>query len=96
MTVEELQGRMSSREFSKWLAYYGEWPFGDERADLRSGIVASTVATGLSAKKKRFRPSDFMPILNRDHGRSKQSPGHIRRIFEMITGTKATPVEEEI
>jgi hypothetical protein len=55
---------MSSREFAEWLAYFELEPFGEERADLRSGIVASTIANVNRDPKRRrraFRPEDFMP-----------------------------------
>lgn len=38
-------------------------PFGEWRADLRAGIIASTVANGNrdpKKQKKPFRPEDFM------------------------------------
>ena len=44
MTVAELLSRTTSRELSEWMVYYELEPFGEERADLRAGIVASTVA----------------------------------------------------
>jgi len=55
---------MSSREFAEWMAYCEVEPFGEERADLRSAIVASTVANAHRDPKRRrkpFRPLDFMP-----------------------------------
>jgi hypothetical protein len=58
-TARELLEKMSSRELSEWLAYYGLEPFGDERADLRAGIISSTIANANS--NHRFKPSDFMP-----------------------------------
>lgn len=60
MTVRELLARMDSRELSEWAAYYGMSPWGPERADLRAGVVAATVANCLSDKGS-FKPSDFMP-----------------------------------
>ena len=39
-----MKQRMPYAEFIQWLAVYRLSPFGDERADLRAGIVASTVA----------------------------------------------------
>lgn len=64
MTVGELLARVSSRELAEWAAYYALEPFGDARADLRAGIVASTVAnTARDPKKRRqpFQPDEFMP-----------------------------------
>lgn len=47
-------------------------PFGYERADLRSGIVASTMANiyrDRKKQKKAFKPKDFMPKFGREHKR---------------------------
>lgn len=46
------------------MAYDRIEPFGDGRADLRAGIVASTVANTARDPKKRarpFAPREFMP-----------------------------------
>jgi hypothetical protein len=58
-----LQEEISSLEFSEWLAYYRLEPFGDERADLRSGIVASTVANAHRDPKRRHRPFEAREFL---------------------------------
>ena len=75
MTVEELLARISSRELSEWLAYAGLEPFGPERADLRSGIVAATVANVHRDPKKRRKPytsADFMPRFRLEQGADGQ------------------------
>lgn len=64
MTVGELLARISSRELSEWAAYYELEPWGEERADLRAGIVASTMANTARDPKKRqkpYRANEFMP-----------------------------------
>lgn len=44
------------------MAYARLEPFGEERADLRAGIIASTVANVHRSRKQRpMKPSDFMP-----------------------------------
>lgn len=46
----------------EWMEYARRKPFGEERADLRSGIIAATIANANRGKgSKRFKPSDFMP-----------------------------------
>lgn len=55
---------MSSREFAEWAQFYELEPWGEERADIRSGIVASTIANANRDAKKRKKPftvEDFMP-----------------------------------
>lgn len=68
MTVAELLARVSSRELSEWMAYAQIEPFGEERADLRAGVVAATVANTARDPKKRprpFRADEFMPQFRR-------------------------------
>lgn len=60
--MAEVQRTISGREFAEWLAYYQIEPWGEERADLRAGIVASTVANVHRTKsQKAYKPEDFVP-----------------------------------
>lgn len=55
---------MSSTQLAEWMAFYRLEPWGDERADMRAGIVASTIANVNRDAKKRpkpYTPGDFMP-----------------------------------
>jgi hypothetical protein len=53
---------MSSRQLTEWIAYAKLEPFGEERADLRAGIVASVIANAnRDPKRKPYKPEDFMP-----------------------------------
>jgi hypothetical protein len=53
---------MSSSEVADWMAYERLEPWGEERADLRTGILASLVANVTRGKdQKAFGPADFMP-----------------------------------
>jgi len=62
MTVGELLGRISSRELTEWQAYCGIEPFGEDRSDLRAGIMASTVANVFrKSGTKPYKAQDFMP-----------------------------------
>jgi hypothetical protein len=46
------------------MAYYSLEPFGDSRADLRTGIVASLIANIHRGKdQKPYKPEDFMPRI---------------------------------
>ncbi len=83
MTVEELLHRISSRELAEWMAFYSLEPFGEERADLRAAIIATTVANAARDPKRRrrpFRPADFMPRF-RERGKNWQEQ---LMIVEMI------------
>ena len=64
MNVDALLDRLTSRQIAEWMAYYTIEPFGEQRADLRAAIVASTVANANRDPAKRrepFSPTDFMP-----------------------------------
>ena len=93
MTVAELGERMSSRELSEWMAYSTLEPFGEERADLRSGIVAATIANVHRdpAKSGPIAPSVFMPQFADDTDETDELPepsvDELRAKFERITGT---------
>lgn len=54
--------RITYAQFREWMIYAGMEPFGEERADLRSGIVSCVMANAFRTKGGRvFRPADFMP-----------------------------------
>ena len=62
MPVGEMLSRISSRELAEWLAYSGLAPFGDERADLRAGIIAATTANAFrKSDTPPYKPQDFVP-----------------------------------
>jgi hypothetical protein len=60
-TISEIR-RMDSAEMAEWMAFYRIEPFGEQREDVRAGIVASTIANFMQGGKKPkiFTPSDFM------------------------------------
>ena len=60
MSVARCQQEVDSREFSEWMAYYRIDPWGEERADLRSGTICAVLANINSARGKSFKPGDFM------------------------------------
>jgi hypothetical protein len=60
--VDGLAEEMPSYLLSEWVAYYQVEPFGEERADVRSAIVAATVANSNRGKdQKVMEIQDFMP-----------------------------------
>jgi hypothetical protein len=69
MPREEMLQRISSRELTGWMAYYRFKPFGEERADLRSGIAASaivnTLRNGLYKNPEMTSVDDFMPFAEK-------------------------------
>jgi hypothetical protein len=65
--VDGLLAEMPARTMAEWQAYSQVEPWGEERADLRAGIVASTVANvNRGPKQAAFEPGDFMPVFDVD------------------------------
>lgn len=73
-TIEELQERMTSAEFTRWVAYYRREPFGWEIENWRAAMMASAICNAVRstipiqrghAKPKSLKPSDFYPITQR-------------------------------
>ena len=85
MTVAELENRMTYREFIEWAAYYHIEPWGEERADLRSGVVAATVANANRGKaQKPFAPADFMPLAKKKAEEPVNVDQKIRAAFRKV------------
>ena len=56
-------GEMTSAQFAEWMAYSRVEPWGENRDDLRIGILASMIANMFREKgKKPAKPTDF--VLN--------------------------------
>ena len=56
---------MRPHEFGEWIAYAHISPWGEQRADLRSAVVASVIANVNRDTRRRpqpFKPADFMPF----------------------------------
>jgi hypothetical protein len=83
-TVRELERTLSYPELAEWVATYEAEPWDEWRADLRAGIVASTVANCHSTKGK-FRPRDFMPDFKRRKEQVEQTPEQMKDIAIKIT-----------
>jgi hypothetical protein len=80
LDVEEMLESIPEWKFRRWMAYYQIEPWGEERADLRSAIVASTVANAMAGRRsKKFKPKDFMPFYE-----SAQTPRDHQRILETM------------
>jgi hypothetical protein len=80
-TVAELEETMSSRELTEWIAYNAIQPFGDTRADLRSAIIASTVANCHRTSGTPFKVADFMPYEDKPRGAPLDAVKQLRAMF---------------
>jgi len=83
MTHADLMERISGEELQAWMAFYQIEPFGEQRADYRTGIVASTIANANRDPKKRrnpFRPEDFLPEFQpASRKKTGDIMGHLKR-----------------
>jgi hypothetical protein len=56
--------RMPARALDEWMRYYEVEPWGEECADFRAGMIASTIANVHRRPNTRsYGPADFMPSL---------------------------------
>jgi hypothetical protein len=90
-TVRELLHGMDAAELQEWVAYYELDPWTQDRADLRAGIVAATVANANSTKGK-FRPADFMVDYAKRH-REPKTPEQLKDMARIITAMMGGKVE---
>lgn len=63
--MRQAQQLISAEEFAEWVAFFTAEPWGEERADLRSGIIAATVANCHAQGRKQFHAEDFMPTFGK-------------------------------
>jgi hypothetical protein len=65
------------------MAYDRVEPFGEERGDLRAGIVAATVANANRGKNsKPYAPGDFMPkFAEKTEGIVRQTPEEMKALL---------------
>jgi hypothetical protein len=89
-TLEELQERMSSEEFTRWIAYNNIEPFGYPIERLDTGIIASQIVNAVHAsipmpkgrrRPKPLQPSDFIPqtAKKREPDLTPEQKAHIRK-----------------
>ncbi|QDU62173.1 hypothetical protein Pan216_30400 [Planctomycetes bacterium Pan216] len=66
MTRRQLLRSLDSAELTEWTAYWNLEPWGEEKADYRTGLLASVMCNLWKSKKgKTYKPEDFMPKTKR-------------------------------
>lgn len=74
--VDALLARLSSRQISEWMAYYTLDPFGEERADLRMGMLMALIANvnrDPQKRKEAYTAEEFMPKFGEEY--KQDGPG---------------------
>ena len=75
---------MSAAEFRAWMAYYEIEPFGEERADLRAGILAATLVNINRRKgRKAVTAHELMPYLTKA-AEPKEPAGRMAALMRAI------------
>lgn len=60
--------------FFEWMDYFEVEPFGEERGDLRTAIVAQVIASTNAKPGKRFKVTEFMPQFEKHEGGARRPP----------------------
>ncbi len=66
-------------------------PWGEERADLRSGIIAATIANSAPYRKRgrAFQPSEFMPVIGKGSVQRQSDKEIDARLMAFVTAHNA-------
>lgn len=82
---------MPGHVFADWQRYFVAEPFGENRADLRMGIMTANIRAALSgisaqlagkSKGQTFKPTDFMPFVATAAQKRKPLPDKV--LFEKV------------
>jgi hypothetical protein len=61
MSVADCQERISSAEYTDWVAYYNIEPFGPKRDDLRGAQICAVLANiNKGRRSKKYKTTDFL------------------------------------
>lgn len=87
MTVSQLERTLSAAELAEWEAFNEIEPIGDDRADLRTGILASLWANMHRRKgSPAFKPTDFMPFVDREAVKRRENSALSEKIRGALMG----------
>jgi hypothetical protein len=76
MDVDAMLREIGARQLHEWLSFWNLEGFGEKRADMRMGIVASLVANINRDPKRKpapFKPADFIPKIKEDTARMQEA-----------------------
>ncbi|MFH1619217.1 MAG: DUF4035 domain-containing protein [bacterium] len=87
--------RMPSYELTEWMAYDKIDPFGQERADLRNGVLCALIANrfemlGKKGRRRRYKPADFMPKFGKERDSSETMLQKVKQLNAMLRGEDKT------
>lgn len=85
--VDAMLDEMTADELLRWAAYYAVEPFGEDRADLRVGILSSMVANAFGSKKTK--PGDF--VLSRREKSTMDPTAALEMMAQQLMAQKGKP-----
>lgn len=83
---------IGARQLFEWFAFAGLEGFGERKADLRMGIIASLIANVHRDTKRKaspFKPGDFIPRIKEDEDR--KSVQDLKAALDAISKPKRKP-----
>ena len=84
---------MPQRVFREWLAFSEVEPWDEERADIRSAMIAHTMYSLWRGKGPRRQLSDFMPKFKRDESRRQTPKDGLRAMVHLASVLNMTRKE---
>lgn len=91
-SVRETKASMPASEVMSWVAFGQMEPIGDARADLRTGIIAATIANCNAPRKgKPYAPSDFIPTFEPRKPQTWQEQKAALKNFAAMMNARAKP-----
>ncbi len=85
MMISDIETKMSAAELMEWMEDYNTEPWGERRADLRAGIIASTVYNMQRGRGPAMKASDFMPDFDE---KEPQTVAEMQARLLVATGAK--------
>lgn len=80
--VDAMLESMSAKAYRRWIAFFSIYGFSDDRADLRSAIVACTVYNmNRGRRSSPKKPIDFMPKFG---PKRRQTPEEMNKKMKMF------------
>ena len=81
MPVSELSERLTTAEEAYWIALYRTDPWGDQRADMRSALIAQLIHNTHAKKPRKMQ--DFMLFSDKPKPKGSDS-ATIRKNFDRL------------
>ena len=84
--MDALLASMTTDEFDEWEEYYNLEPWGEERADLRIGLLACAVEKLVAGDKAQWKPEMFLidPTMKREQQEPDEMAETMRQLAARV------------